>query len=230
MPPSQDILLSTKKQHLIIFSRYPESGKTKTRMIPALGADDAANLQRQMTEHTLTNVRKLQQNQDISIEVRFTGGNFQMMADWLGHDLIYQHQGEGDLGEKMARSLIAHTTALSLPNSSQVSPRKSIIIGTDCPGINAQILTTAFDFLDNHNCVIGPAVDGGYYLIGMCELIPELFMGINWGTSQVRQQTLDIAQKLNLSVASLPLLNDVDRPEDLSIWEKYRHFPEMSNG
>ncbi|MGD1873646.1 MAG: TIGR04282 family arsenosugar biosynthesis glycosyltransferase [Mastigocoleus sp.] len=206
-----------KKQHLIIFSRYPESGKTKTRMIPALGADGAANLQRQMTEFTVATVKKLQQELDISVEVRFSGGNSQIMANWLGKGLIYQSQGEGDLGKKMARASLS---------TLQGGAKKSIIIGTDCPDISIEILTRAFDYLDQYNCVIGPAVDGGYYLIGISdgisELIPELFMGIDWGTSQVRQQTLDIARNLDLSVASLPLLNDVDRPEDLSIWQKYQ--------
>jgi uncharacterized protein len=93
------------KQHLIIFTRYPEPGKTKTRLIPALGDLGAANLQKQMTEYTIFQVKELQKTADISCEVRFAGGNLQLMQDWLGLDLVYQPQGEGDLGDRMGRSL-----------------------------------------------------------------------------------------------------------------------------
>src|SRR4028119_49398 len=97
-------LPETAKQHLIIFTRYPEPGKTKTRLIPALGTEGAANLQRQMTEHSLSQVKQLQKTSAISFEVRFAGGNLQLMQDWLGYDIPYQPQGEGDLGSRMAQS------------------------------------------------------------------------------------------------------------------------------
>ena len=199
------------KQHLIIFTRYPEPGKTKTRLIPALGTVGAANLQRKMTEHTIFQVQELQKAIAISVEVRFAGGDSQLMQDWLGLDLIYQSQGEGDLGSRMARSLF---------EAFQSGAEQVIIIGTDCPGVNAQILATAFENLYTFDLVLGPALDGGYYLIGLRQPIPELFVNIEWGTAQVFQKTLDIAQKLNLSYVSLSPLADVDRPEDLSIWEQ----------
>jgi uncharacterized protein len=212
-------------QHLIIFTRYPEANHTKTRMIPLLGAVGAANLQRQMTEHTLATVKRLQVfiNQtfvnpafaNVSVEVRFAGGNLQLMQAWLGDNLIYQPQGEGDLGDKMMRSL---------SDSFHAGAKKTIIIGTDCPGINSQLLNNAFAHLDNFDLTLGPAIDGGYYLIGLRlsvrEVFRELFQNINWGTSQVFQQTVDIAQKLKLSSIYLQPLADVDRPEDLEIWEK----------
>jgi hypothetical protein len=203
--------LDIAKQHLIIFTRYPEPGTTKTRLIPALGAVGAANLQRQMTEHTIFQVKELQKATNISWEVRFTGGNSQLMQDWLGSDLVYQSQGEGDLGERMARSL---------SHAFQSGAEQIIIIGTDCPGVNSQILTKAFEKLDTCDLILGPAIDGGYYLIGLCRLIPELFANIDWGTSQVLQQTVDIAVKLQISIAYLPYLADVDLPEDLPIWEQ----------
>ncbi|BAZ51243.1 hypothetical protein NIES4103_38920 [Nostoc sp. NIES-4103] len=199
------------KQHLIIFTRYPEPGKTKTRLIPALGTLGAANLQRQMTEYTVSQVKQLQKITGISFEVRFTGGNLQLMQDWLGLGLVYQSQGEGDLGSRMARSLF---------DSFQSSMEQVIIIGTDCPGVNSQILTQAFEQLHTFDLVLGPAIDGGYYLIGLRRLIPEFFANIDWGTSQVLQQTVDIAKELNISLAYLPALADVDLPEDLPIWEQ----------
>lgn len=204
-------LPANSKQHLIIFTRYPEPGKTKTRLIPALGTLGAANLQREMTEHTIFQVQELQKVIDISVEVRFAGGNLQLMQDWLGLGLVYQSQGEGDLGSRMARSLF---------ESFQSGAEKVIIIGTDCPGVNTQLLATAFEKLYNFDLVIGPAIDGGYYLIGLRQTIPELFVNIEWGTAQVFQKTVDIAQKLNLSQVNLPPLADIDRPEDLPIWEQ----------
>ncbi|MEH2359619.1 TIGR04282 family arsenosugar biosynthesis glycosyltransferase [Nostoc sp.] len=199
------------KKHLIIFTRYPEPGKTKTRLIPALGTVGAANLQRQMTEYTIFQVQELQKAIAISVEVRFAGGDSQLMQDWLGLDFVYQSQGEGDLGSRMARSL---------RNAFQSGAEKVIIIGTDCPGLNAQILAIAFEKLHTFDLVLGPAIDGGYYLIGLCQPIPELFVNIEWGTAQVFQKTVDIAHKLNLSYVNLLPLADVDRPEDLPIWEQ----------
>ncbi|ARV62233.1 hypothetical protein BZZ01_29630 [Nostocales cyanobacterium HT-58-2] len=201
----------TAKEHLIIFTRYPEPGKTKTRLIPALGTESAANLQRQMTEYTLSQVKQLQKIAPISFEVRFAGGSLQLMQDWLGDEIIYKPQGDGDLGSRMTQSFF---------NAFQWGAQKVITIGTDCPDVNAQTLAEAFEQLQQYELVLGPAADGGYYLIGLQRLVPELFINIDWGTSQVFEQTMNIAQKLNLSLADLPELADIDRPEDLPIWEK----------
>ena len=198
------------KQHLIIFTRYPEPGKTKTRLIPALGVEGAANLQRQMTEYTLSKVKQVQQSTGISFEVRFAGGNLQLMQNWLGTELIYQLQGEGDLGKRMENSFLSAFNR---------GAQEVIIIGIDCPGVNAQVLTKAFDKIQNCDLILGPAVDGGYYLIGLRRAIGKLFTNIDWGTAKVLQQTVDIAEQLNLSIAYLRTLADVDRKEDLVVWQ-----------
>ena len=197
---------------LIIFSRYPESGKTKTRMIPALGAAGAAELQRKMTEHTLNNAQQLLSSRDVNIELHFTGGTQQLMAEWLGQDLPYIPQVSGDLGQKM-RS--AFDRAFNLGN------QQVVIMGIDCPDIDQLILNEAFDSLQNNDLVLGVAEDGGYYLIGLNHYIPQLFHNIAWGTDQVLDQTNNIAQQLKLDMYYLTTLSDVDRPEDLVIWEKY---------
>lgn len=199
------------KERLIVFTRYPEPGLTKTRLIPALGAKGAAILQRQMTEYTMSKVRELQSDRPVSVEVRFAGGKLTLMQDWLGSDIVYQPQGEGDLGSRMARSL-----SVALESGIE----RAVIIGTDCPGLNVILIAKAFQELHSHDLVLGPAIDGGYYLIGLSCLISELFTGISWGTAEVLQQTVDIAKKLDLSIAYLPPLADVDRPEDLPIWDQ----------
>ena len=197
---------------LIIFSRYPEPGKTKTRMIPALGATGAAELQRQMTEHTLNNAQQLLSSRDFTVEVHFTGASQQLMTAWLGRNLQYVPQVSGDLGQKMRA---AFAQAFNMGN------QRVLIIGIDCPGINQVILNEAFNSLQNHDLVLGVAEDGGYYLIGLNRPIPQLFDNIAWGTDQVLNQTKNIAHQLKLDIHYLTTLSDVDRPEDLATWQKY---------
>jgi len=198
-------------QRLIIFTRYPKPGQVKTRLIPALGAEGAANFHREMTEHTLSQVKKFRSTHPLSVEVYFSGGQQQQeMQGWLGSDLVYRPQCSGDLGSRMAQAL---------SKAFQESIDRVVIIGTDCPGLNANFMAKAFDLLGSHDIVLGPAIDGGYYLIGLCCFMAELFSDISWGTADVLQQTVDIANKLDLSVAYLPSLADIDRPEDLPVWQ-----------
>jgi len=194
------------RECLIIFTRYPEPGKTKTRLIPLLGAEGAARFQRQMTEQTLAQVKELKAFRPLSVEVHFAGGNQQLMQDWLGSDIIYRQQSQGDLGRRMA---------LAFKESFSAGMTGVVIIGTDCPDLNAQLMVKAFHALEQNDLVLGPALDGGYYLIGQRRLIPELFTGISWSTAEVLEQTISIAERLDLAIAFLPLLNDIDRPEDL---------------
>jgi uncharacterized protein len=191
---------------LIIFTRYPTPGTVKTRLIPAVGADGAANLHRQMTENTLRQARELAAQLPISIAIHFDGDRPQQMVDWLGADLVYQSQGAGDLGVRMARSI---TTA------HQAGAERVVLIGTDCPELTADILKQAFELLQNRDLVLGAALDGGYYLIGMRQPQPALFVDIDWSTDRVCQQTIDIANRWNLSIGYLPKLADIDHPEDL---------------
>jgi uncharacterized protein len=193
---------------LIIFTRYPTPGATKTRLIPALGAAGAAKLHRQMTERVLKQARALRQQLEIEIAVHYDGGDLQQMVDWLGTDLSYQSQGEGDLGLRMARSI---STACESGSD------RVVLIGTDCPDITTELLAQAFADLQTRDLVLGAAVDGGYYLIGMCRPQPELFTGIEWSSERVWQQTIEIATKLNLSISLAPKLADIDRPEDLAL-------------
>ncbi|MFM7425455.1 MAG: TIGR04283 family arsenosugar biosynthesis glycosyltransferase, partial [Elainella sp.] len=193
--------------------------QAKTRLIPALGATGAAELQRQMTEHTLAQVQQLQAQQPCSVEVWFAasgdGGSSdsaqdqQLMQSWLG-DWIYLPQIQGDLGAKLS---YACQTAF------QQGSQRVIAIGTDCPGLDAARMQQAFELLQTHDLVLGPATDGGYYLIGLRQFVPELFESIRWSSEVVLQQTVAVAESLGLSIAYLDWLTDVDRPEDLAVWE-----------
>ena len=203
------------QQCLIIFTRYPEPGLTKTRLISALGAEGAAKLQQQMTEHTLVQARQWR-DRFSSVEVHFAGGSHQLMQQWLGTDLIYRQQEAGDLGQRMQ---------LAFERSFAAGISRVVMIGIDCPDVTATLLTQAFEALSHSALVLGPAADGGYYLIGLNRSIPELFAGIHWGTDQVLATTQVIAQRLGLAIFFLPVLHDVDRPEDLPIWERQHNLP-----
>lgn len=196
------------QEQLIIFTRYPEPGKTKTRMIPILGEQGAANLQRQMTEATIKIAKHLNRDRSVFLTIYFTGANEELMKKWLGNDIIYQQQSEGDLGQRME---------LAFEKSFLQGIKRVVIIGIDCPDLDETILNQAFNSLKQQDLVLGAAVDGGYYLIGLSKLVPQLFKGINWGTCEVFAQTQAIARQLKLSVSYLPVLRDIDRPEDLSI-------------
>jgi len=195
---------------LIIFTRYPQAGTTKTRLIPAVGAEKAAEIGRQLTEYTVMAMR--QSPKSLTIAVHFTGGNKVLMEQWLGADLLYQEQGLGDLGARMK-------SAFQSAFAEQMT--KVVIIGTDCPSLDFILVSQAIDALSDYDLVLGPAVDGGYYLIALRSEVPQLFENINWGSAEVFDQTLLIAQQLRLKVYQLPVLADIDRPEDLELCRQY---------
>ena len=198
---------------LIIFTRYPTVGQVKTRLITALGAVGAAELHRQMAVHTLAQVQELQKNHPLMVTIYFAGQQHRSkMVDWLGAEWQYQQQVEGDLGVRMVKAF---------SDTLQLGMRKVVIIGTDCPSLTAGIIQDSFKQLSDHDLVLGPAIDGGYYLIGLRSIIPELFIDIPWSTDVVLSKTMEIAQQQHLSTALLPTLADVDRPADLSVWEFY---------
>ncbi|MEM8781058.1 MAG: TIGR04282 family arsenosugar biosynthesis glycosyltransferase [Cyanobacteria bacterium P01_G01_bin.49] len=199
------------ENNLIIFTRYPEPGKTKTRLIPALGAKGAATLQRQLTEHTITEVKKLLQ--EVTISIYYAGKNLELMQAWLGNAFNYYTQTGEDLGKRMKSAF---------SDSFELGFSHVVIIGIDCPDLNIALLQEAFSRLKNYDLILGEATDGGYYLIGLKRVIPELFQDIPWGTSQVLPLTKHLSEKLNLKTYFLPMLSDIDRPEDLPIWQKHQ--------
>jgi len=213
------------RKRLIIFTRYPEPGTTKTRMIPELGAQGAADLQRRMTRQLVSKVKTLMEQQPLAVEIRFEGGSERLMRDWTGPSFTYRHQGRGDIGQRMQRALV---------DGFQNGHTSIVIIGSDIPDISTAIIDRAFAALEKTNLVLGPAGDGGYYLIGLQkadqdQAYPELFEGIDWGTHRVLSQTIAAADQLGIGYALLDTLQDVDRPEDLKIWNHAsRTEPELT--
>lgn len=178
-----------------LFTRWPEPGKAKTRLIPALGPQGAADLHRRLTERTVATVRAA----GLPLEIRSTGAGPARFRDWLGIDTVVD-QGEGDLGERLARA------AQTLP---------VLLLGADIPGLAAAHLGAAAAALGAAPAVIGPAADGGYWLLGLAAPIPQLFEDIDWGTGTVLAATL---ARLPSDTPRLETLSDLDTAEDLAHW------------
>lgn len=200
------------REKLCVFTRYPEPGRTKTRLIPALGAESAACLQHAMTAHVLAAATTVATARMTAVEVRFEGGDEALMRASFGATFRYQPQGGGDLGERMWRCA---------REGLESGAESVVLVGSDIPGVDADILTKAFDVLRSHDLVIGPATDGGYYLIGLRREVPELFADMPWGTEHVLRRTLDAATAHGLTVSMLTTLADVDRPEDMDVVEGF---------
>ncbi|MFZ1984675.1 MAG: TIGR04283 family arsenosugar biosynthesis glycosyltransferase [Desulfatitalea sp.] len=201
MPPAP------AERRLIVFGRYPVPGVVKTRLIPALGALGAADLQRRLTEQTVATLRR---SDAAPLAFAFTGGTRDQVKRWLGRFKIQAcPQPEGDLGRRMQRVL---GQALAQ------GARRVVLVGTDVPGLTPTHAAMAFEALATHDLVLGPSTDGGYWLVG-CRRPVEIFSGIAWGSPNVLAQTLAAAQRNGISTAMLPELTDIDTEADLRAWQ-----------
>jgi len=204
------------QEEIIIFTRYPTPGKVKTRLIPKLGGQKAAHIHRLLTEQIIRSLLPLQQSRPVHVFLYYTGGSQKMMKNWLGGSLFLAEQKGKNLGQRMASAFKAAWAR---------GTERAVIIGSDCPFITDELLARALDLLGHNDAVLGPAYDGGYYLLGLNRGLPVakfdlFFEDIAWGTPLVFQQTLERAENVHLSVSTLTRLHDIDRPEDL---EYFRH-------
>lgn len=188
----------TSSGGLIVFLRLPQKGKVKTRLAEKLGDDKAFAIYEQLVKHTLATVRKI--NWPVYF---FYDGGLPAPSEQLS-SAHYFLQAEGDLGQRMQQAF-----SLVLKNYS-----KAVIIGSDCPGLTGNIIDQAFASLVAHEVAIGPAVDGGYYLLGCKKLNPILFDDIQWSSASVLTETIRRCAGSGLSYALLPQLRDVDTLED----------------
>jgi len=204
------------RKRLLVFTRYPEPGTSKTRMIPALGPEGAAALQRDMTRRILAVVRGWCLKADHAATIHFSGGTAAEMAACFGSGLRYEPQDEGDLGVRLSRAF---------ESAANEGAEAFVAIGADCPDLDERILDEAFLALENHDAVIGPAKDGGYYLIGLRKPNVSVFSGLDWGTEAVFSQTMERFAALGIAPAVLETLDDVDVAADLPVWERHRDQP-----
>jgi hypothetical protein len=196
---------------LILFTRCPEPGTTKTRLIPVLGPEGAADFQRRLTERAAQAAATARSRRGLALEIRHAGGSRTVMQQWLGDEFSYRSQGPGDLGARMEACFRA---------AFEEGAKRAVLIGSDIPALSPAILTRAFDELDRCDLVFGPAADGGYYLIGATAAgfrcgTGFFGPGIGWGSPDVLAQTLRRVREANLAYALLDTLADVDGPADL---------------
>ena len=185
---------------LIIFVKNLIEGHVKTRLAATLGNDGAMDIYKQLLKNTQNSILNFETDKIVFYS------DFIEEEIW-GNNLFQNKIQEGnDLGERMKNAFNSSFTA---------GYEKIVIIGTDCPGINKSILENAFMALNNLDIVIGPATDGGYYLLGMKKEYPFLFQNIEWSTDKVLQQTIDLCNKNRLSYFLLPELSDIDEEKDL---------------
>ncbi len=189
--------MTSPAPRVALFTRFPEPGRAKTRLIPALGAEGAAALHRRLAERALAAVR----GSALPFELRGTGASAASFRDWLGPDVALADQGGGTLGERMARV-----------------PPPAILVGTDIPDLHPAHLIAAAAALRTHPAAIGPAEDGGYYLLGLARPMPFLFTAMPWGAADVFALTLRRMAEHGIAPAVLDTLADLDRPEDLARW------------
>ena len=194
---------------LILFARPPKAGLVKTRLIPAIGADAAAEVYRRLLEHALDAASRLK---EVRSELWCAGrddGSCAAFADRFGMTL--HRQEGGDLGERMYHAL---ETALQTAD-------KAVLIGSDSLDYDPGYLTQAFSSLEEHDAVLGPAADGGYLLIGLRRSERSLFDNMSWSNDGVLDETRRRLSALGWGWRELPTLRDVDLPEDLA------QFPEL---
>jgi uncharacterized protein len=192
-------------RRILIFTRYPVPGKTKTRLIPKLGPVGAARLHRRLAEKIFSTAKSYAAGEKAEVIGCFDGADEKQIRRWLHWEIPLWSQEAGDLGRRM---LLAFARAF------HEGPGPVVLVGSDIFQFEERYFDGAFDALRTHDLVLGPSTDGGYWLVGMNRLI-DVFKGIDWGTRQAFRQTTELAERSGLRMHALGLLSDIDTPEDL---------------
>ncbi len=199
--------LKNRTDSIIIFVRYPRKGQVKTRLAETTSSEFALNFYKLCAENLIRNIKKIP---SVNRFVFYSNKNEKTeIINWLGSKLLFAPQEGDDLGSRMKNAFEKVFSAGS---------QKVIIVGTDIPDLSKEIIMKAFELLDSNDVVIGPAKDGGYYLLGMKKMHAELFEKIEYSTSSVLSETLMKIKELNLTYHLLPELRDIDTEDDLLNW------------
>jgi uncharacterized protein len=205
-----------KRQCLIVFVKSPEAEGVKSRLAATIGEQKTCQLYRCFIEDLLDALDK----GNYGLKIFFYPPTDQpVLSRWLGEDRSYEPQAGEDLGQRMKNAF---------EKCFADGFEAAILIGSDCPDLPQEIIDEGFTVLTSRDAVIGPSLDGGYYLIGFqaATFLPELFTGIPWSTDGVLKRTLEIVDQKGLRVFLLPPWRDIDTHEDLkALVERHRNTP-----
>ena len=190
---------------IIVMAKAPRPGLAKTRLAAALGDAGAARLAARMLRHAVTQAVQAGCG---PVELRVTpdadDAHFTALA--REQPITVALQGDGDLGDRMARALAHGIDAQGA----------AIVMGSDAPALDAAVLRQAAQALATHDAVLVPAFDGGFVLLGLRRCPPGLLAGLRWSHGQVLHDTVERLSLHGLSTKTLPALADIDTPDDLS--------------
>ena len=200
---------------IILFVKYPEKGKVKTRLSAELGAETTRNLYECFVSDLIGILEKKRYTFKIAF---YPPGSGKKIIPWLGQEHSYITQKGKDLGERMENAF----KEVFLQGFNEV-----LVIGTDIPDLTPSLIDKALKALKRSDAVIGPCYDGGYYLIGFKKktFLSDTFKGIQWSTERVFKDTMVVFTKKGYKVHVLPKLRDVDRIEDLRDFYKRSKKP-----
>ena len=198
-----------------LMAKYPESGNVKTRLAQSLGDKKALLIYKKLLDNCVLQCTDKTGRFTIIPFITPVEKILQFKFAYPLLDEVFPQTGHS-LGERMFHAL---STLKDVKHAGNV-----LLIGADIPELNSAIITQAFSHLESSDIVIGPTTDGGYYLIGMKNVHLEIFQDINYGTKEVLKQTIAKATKAKLTFKLLSELSDIDRIEDLKLFDEYRYF------
>lgn len=199
-----------KHNLLMIFAKNPEKGKVKTRLAKTIGAQKALEVYQELLVVTKSVTDPLPVDKQI------------WYSRYISDSDLWSSPGEGNQGVSAVYKkrlqhgkTLGHRMKNAFKDAFARDYQKVIIIGSDCCSLTSEHLKRAYRLLDGHRVVIGPARDGGYYLLGMSQFFPEVFEGKQWSTPSVCRDTIQQLEQWNVSYQLLPVLNDIDTEADL---------------
>ena len=216
------------KPTLVLMTRWHAIYRCKSRLSKEIGALKAAKIQERLTNHTFELAKEIQKEGLADVKVAVDGIGIKAARKWAAINKIktIATQGSGNLGTKMKRQFLK---TYAEKNNSYQSPNSILLIGTDLPSISRSDIIQAIQLLHHKEMVLGPSMDGGYWLIGLSnKLLDPLciwpFCGIRWGSNQVLQKTIRLASLNKIDFQLLQTKNDLDNISDLSLWLDYKSF------
>lgn len=196
---------STDEERLIVFLKAPRPGTVKTRLARALGPEVACDAYRRLVATLLNQLAELP-----GVELCYSPDDaLEEVRPWLREGWRSAPQRDGDLGERLRRAF---------DRTFAEGAERIVVVGSDCPTVIPSDIHAAWNGLHTHDVVLGPAIDGGYWLIGLRRPQPELFRDIPWGESTVLRRTVERARRSGLSLELLREQRDIDTVDD------WRHF------